>query len=549
MTTAIARPDAAPAAPQASAGGQFAGSGRLLRLALRRDRIRIPVWALVMAVMTTASYSATAGLYPDPQLRRPAAEIFNTAPSLVAMFGRVYDPDSLGSLATIKLTAFYGAAISILMVFQAVRHTRADEDAGRVELLSSTVVGRLAPLAAAMSAIVVFVTAIWLAVTVALAAAGAPVAGAVAFGLAWAVMGLTAGMFTILAAQVLPEARATIAAGVAAVGVSYLMRGIGDMADPGPGLLTWLSPIGWGQQIRPFAGDRFALAAIPVLVSICLGAATMLLRERRDLGSGMLPERTGKPGTDIASPLRLSLRLNRGLLAGWAIGLGTMGFVVGSIADSMGGFFDDPNMMELLEKIGGRKGMIDLFLGVEIGIISVAVSAAGIAVIGHLRREEEAGRTEVVLAGPTSRTGWLAGSVAVAAVGVAVLMALLGLAVGAGAAAALGDPDQMGRMLLAALARVPATWVMVGLAVALYGYAPRLVPLSYALLLGFLILGDFAQLWGLPNWVADLSPFTHSPNLPGAQFEVLPVLALTLVAAALFALGFSGWARRDLRGA
>lgn len=549
MTTAIARPDAAPAAPVATGGGQFAGTARLLRLALRRDRIRIPAWTLVLAGMTTASYSATAGLYPDAAMRRPAAEIFNTAPSLVAMFGRVYDPDSLGSLATIKLTAFYGAAVSILMVFQAVRHTRADEDAGRVELLSSTVVGRLAPLAAAMAAIAVFATAIWVAVAVALIAAGAAVPGAIAFGLAWAVMGLASGMFTILAAQILPEARAAIAAGVAAVGISYLMRGIGDMSDPGPGLLSWLSPIGWGQQIRPFAGDRFVFAGIPVLVSLGLGFAAMYLRGRRDLGSGMLGERRGQPGTTIASPLRLSLRLNRGLLLGWAIGLGAMGFVVGSIADSMGGFFDDPNMMSLLEKIGGRKGMIDLFLGVEIGIISVFASAAGIAVIGHLRREEEAGRTEVVLAGPTSRPGWLAGSVIVAVVGVAALLALLGLAVGAGAATALGDPGQVPRLALAALARVPATWVMVGVAVALYGYLPRLVPLSYALLLGFLVLGDFAQLWGLPSWVSDMSPFQHSPNLPGADFELLPILVLSAVAATLFALGFAGWARRDLRGA
>jgi ABC-2 type transport system permease protein len=130
--------------------------------------------------------------------------------------------------------------------------------------------------------------------------------------------------------------------------------------------------------------------------------------------------------------------------------------------------------------------------------------------------------------------------------GVALLMALLGLAAGAGAAAATGDGGLVGPVVVAALVRVPAAWVVTGIAVALYGLAPRFVALTWVALLGFLIIGDFGSLWGLPDWVAKISPFAHSPNLPGGDLNPGSLVALTLVACLLLAVGVLGWRRRDL---
>jgi ABC-2 type transport system permease protein len=44
----------------------------------------------------------------------------------------------------------------------------------------------------------------------------------------------------------------------------------------------------------------------------------------------------------------------------------------------------------------------------------------------------------------------------------------------------------------------------------------------------------------------ELSPFRHSPLLPLDSGSVWPVLGLTVTAAALAALGYAGWRRRDL---
>jgi ABC-2 type transport system permease protein len=105
-----------------------AGTGTLLRLAIRRDRWLLPAWLLGFAATAGFSASATANLYPDVTSRIQAAQTLNAAPSLIALYGRVYDPTSLGSLSLIKLTAFGAALVAVLMIVVTVRHTRADEE-------------------------------------------------------------------------------------------------------------------------------------------------------------------------------------------------------------------------------------------------------------------------------------------------------------------------------------------------------------------------------------------------------------------------------------
>jgi len=64
-----------------------------------------------------------------------------------------------------------------------------------------------------------------------------------------------------------------------------------------------------------------------------------------------------------------------------------------------------------------------------------------------------------------------------------------------------------------------------------------------------LVVGQLGELLGLPQWVRDLSPFTHLPQVPLDPFALGPVLALTAVAAALFAVAYVGFGRRDVSGA
>ena len=198
----------------------------------------------------------------------------NATASMVAMFGRIYDPASLGALSLIKYTAFMTAILAVLMVILIIRHTRADEESGRLELLGGGRLGRDAALAAALVIGFGASLGVGLLSAAALAAGGLPVAGSLAFGLGWAATGMAFSAVAGVAAQLTASARAATGLSVGVIAVTYGLRAVGDLAEPGPSVLSWLSPIGWNQQIRAFAGDRWWVLALPVaLCAVLIPAA------------------------------------------------------------------------------------------------------------------------------------------------------------------------------------------------------------------------------------------------------------------------------------
>jgi ABC-2 type transport system permease protein len=539
------RPALAPLAGGAG-GSALVGTGQMLRLALRRDRILVPAWVLGIAGMATMSAQATVGLYPDLPQRVQAAEAINGSAALIALYGRIYDPTSLGELSLFKMTAFGAAMVGVLMILLVGRHTRAEEETGRLELVGSTVVGRAAPLAAGM--LLAGITAVAIAVLTAagLAMAGLPPAGSVAFGAAWGATGLLFAAVGGITAQLSVSARAATGLGLVVLAVAYVARAVGDLAESGPGWLSWLSPIGWSQQVRAFSGTRWGMLVLPLLATVMLVAAAFALRRGRDLGAGLLADRPGPAQGRLRSTWGLSLRLQRPAFLAWMSAAVLMGIVLGSVADSVSGFVDTPAMAEFLEKLGGRQGLVDAFLAAELGIIGSLVAAYGITASHWLPAEEEGGRTEIVLATATSRRRWATSHAVLALVGVAVLMVLVGLAVGLGYALSVGEPDQVWRLGLAATARIPAAWVMVGLAVAIWGFWPRLTWLAWVLFVGFLVMGEFGVLWDIPQWLRNLSPFAHSPVVPGPDPQYLAIPVMAGIAVGLVALGIGRFTRRDV---
>jgi ABC-2 type transport system permease protein len=544
--TAVRPAQASPSGGERGGGSVLVGTGQMLRLALRRDRVLVPAWVVGIAGMATFSAQATVGLYPDLPQRVQAAEAVNGSAALIALYGRIYDPTSLGELSLFKMTAFGAAMVGVLMVILVVRHTRAEEETGRLELVGSTVVGRAAPLAAGMLLAAIASAGLAVLTMAGLAMAGLPVAGSIAFGAAWGATGLLFAAVGGIAAQLSVSARAATGLGLIVVAVAYVARAVGDLAEGGPGWLSWLSPIGWSQQVRAFSGTRWGTLVLPLVATLVLVAIAFLLRRGRDLGAGLLADRPGPAEGRISSTWGLSLRLQRPSFLAWTAAALLLGVVLGSVADSVSGFVDTPAMAEFLEKLGGRQGLVDAFLAAELGIIGSLVAAYGITAAHWLDAEEEGGRTEIVLATATSRRRWAMSHAILALLGVSVLTLLVGLAVGLGHALSVGEPDQVWRLGVAATARIPAAWVVVGLAVAIWGFWPRLSWLVWTLFVGFLVMGEFGVLWDLPDWLRNLSPFAHSPVVPGPDPQYLGVPVMLVIAIGLVTLGIGRFARRDV---
>ena len=527
----------------------FVGTGSLVRLALRRDRVLLPVWIAVFVTMATSSASATIGLYPTVADRVKAAESMNGTQSLVALYGRVYDPTSLGALAMWKLAALGGALVAVLSLIVVVRHSRAEEETGRLELLGATVLGRAAPLTAALAVAIGTDLVLGAITALGLIGAGLPAAGSIAFGLSWATTGIAFAAIAAVTAQLTVSARTATGAASALLGLAYLLRAVGDAAGSGSSRwLSWLSPVGWGQQVRAFAGDRWWVLLLPVAFAALTSSGAYLLVGRRDFGAGLLPDRPG-PATaapSLRSPLALAWRLQRSPLFGWTAAFIVMGLVVGNLASSVGKLLNSQQSRDMITKLGGQSGLTDAFLATEMGFVGVFVSVFGVQAALRLRSEETALRAEPVLATGVSRTRWAMSHLTVALGGTAVLLVSAGLGAGLIHSANTHDMGQLGRVLGAALVELPAAWVLTAIVAAAFGLAPRLTVLGWAALAFFLLLGQLGPLFKLKQWAMDLSPFAHVPRLPGNAFSVTPMLWLLGIVAAATAAGLVGFRRRDI---
>ncbi|MFK4090825.1 ABC transporter permease [Kribbella sp. NPDC020789] len=528
----------------------FVGTGTLVRLALRRDRVLIPTWIAVFVVMAAGSAQASIDLYPDIASRVQAARTTNASPALVSLYGRIFDETSLGELSLFKLTAFGAALVGLLASILVVRHTRSEEESGRLELLSAGVLGRYAALAAALLVSAGTVVVLGLLTALSLLSLGLPAAGSFAFGLVWTSAGLSFAGVGALVAQLTEGARTANGFTAIVLGVSYVLRAIGDSAADGKSeWVSWLSPIGWSQQIRAYAGDRYAVVLLPLLFLAALVAGALALIRRRDVGAGLVRPRPGPAvaAASLRSPLALAWRLHRGSLYGWGFAFLLLGLLVGNIASNVDGFVTSDSAREMVQKLGGVQAITDAFLSTEMGMVGLLASAYGIQAALRLRSEETALRAEPLLATGVTRTRWLASHVLMALLGTAALILIAGLGSGLTSGASLGNVGrQVPRMLAAAAVQLPAIWLVTALVVTLFGLAPKLITAAWALYGLFLLLGQFGALFDLPQSLIDLSPYGHTPRLPGGTFTTTPVLALTAIAAALLATGLTTFRRRDI---
>lgn len=528
---------------------RFTGTGELVRLAVRRSRILLITWIVVFVGTAALSAQATVDLYPTLSSRVQASATINQSQALVALYGRIYDPSSIGALSMIKLGGFGAVFVAMLAVVVVVRHTRADEEAGRTELIGATATGRDAPLAAALSVVVLANLVLAVLTGAALAATGLPADGSFAFGLAWAGVGIAFGALAAVVVQLTTSARTATSISATILAAVYVIRAVGDAADEtGPRWLSWLSPIGWGQQFRPYAGNRWWVLLVTAAFTVVVVAGAFLLASHRDIGTGVLPARPGPPegSPSLAGPFGLAWRLQRGALIGWAAGFALVGALLGNLATSVGSFITTPEARDLITKLGGEKVLTDAFLAVELGFAGVIASAFGIQAVMRLRSEETALRAEPVLACAVGRLRWAAAHIVIALGGTVLLMVLVGAAAGLTSGAAAGDLGQTGRLAGAALAQLPAAWVLVAIVVAAFGIIPRWTALGWVALGFFVLLGEIGPLLGLSQWVMDLSPFAHAPRLPGGPVGATSLVAMTIVAMAVGGAGLFGLRHRDI---
>ncbi|GAA3711581.1 exporter of polyketide antibiotics [Nonomuraea antimicrobica] len=517
------------------------GTWALIRLVLRRDRVLLPVWIVISAVLPTSIASATADLYADQAARDAFAAASAGNPAQLAMRGHIYDA-SVGGLTAWTLgssLAMIGGLVSILLV---IRHTRVEEETGRRELLTSGVVGRHAPLAAALAVVLAANLLLGVLSVPALVATGLPTGSSVLFGLS------TAGGGWVFAAVAAVTAQLTSSSGTArgiAIAVGGLFFALRSLADAGGiGWLAWVSPFGWVRLTKPYAGDQWWVLGLIVVFVAALAAAAFALSTRRDLAGGLVSTRPGPATGTLSGAFGLAGQLHRGTLAGFAIGFGLLGALLGVAARGLDAQLDTPQFRELAATVGGADAHIsDVFFTFVMYVLSQLVTGAALVSALRARTEEAAGRAELLLSTPVGRMRWALSHLVYAMAGPVLLLAVLG------AMAGLAYDGDVARVTVATLAYLPAVWIVVGIATLLFGVLPRsAVAVSWTVLGLFLVVDLLAEFKLATGVVLNLSPFVHVPALllGDASSPVPPLLGLTALAAALAAAGLAGLRRRDL---
>ncbi len=522
----------------------LAGTPTLIRFAARRERVRVPVYLFLLVATVASTVAQSESLYATQAERADYARTVEGNPGLIALVGRAYDLMTPGGDTAWQLGGLGAITAGLMSMFILGRHTRGEEQSGRSELVRANVVGRHAAITAGL--VVVVVVNVLLAVLVALSmiAADQPAAGSWALGASLGGAGLFFGAVAAVALQVNQSTGGAYGLVGAVLGGSYLLRAAGDVGD---GTLSWLSPVGWAQSMRPYADERWWPLLLLLAGAALLTVVAFALLERRDDGAGLVAPRPGpaRASRALTNPVGLVLRLLRGSLIGWAIGLFLAGVSVGLVGQDVDSLLgDSAEVDKLYMQTSGS--LVDNYLAVSLSSMALIGTAFAVQAMLRMRSEETAGRAESLLATALARPRWAGGHLAVAVGGSLAILAALGLGAGVADAISSDDAGRVAVLFGSALALAPAVWVLAGAALALIGLVPRAAMAAWGLLGACFLLLYLGPLLSLPDWVMDISPYTHIPLLPAAELDVVPLIVLTVIAAALAAVGVVGLRRRDI---
>jgi ABC-2 type transport system permease protein len=530
------------------------GTITLIGLALRRDRFKLSAGVLGLGALMAGMLAMTAG--QTHQALAEEAKAFAGTPAL-RIFG-LPSGASAGATTLIRgylLLAVLAALMSMLAV---VRHTRQNEETGRAELVAAAAVGRHASLAAAV--LVTVGANIVLAGLLGLAAiaTGQPAAGSFTAGAAVAGIGMVFAGVAAITVQLASTTRAANGLAAAALGVAFALSGVGNILGTvdasGLRLVSawpaWLSPLGWGQQMRPFGGDNWWPLGLSAIAAVFLVGAASVLATRRDVGSGILAERRGHaaatPG--LLSPFGLVWRLQRAALLGWAVGLLGFGLVFGAIIDQITN--SGAATADWYARMGGSDQILDAYRASIIEMAGMAVAIYVVQMLLRMRAEETTGTLEPTLAAAVSRPRWVMSHILNAGLGALALLLVFAVSMALAAGSVLGDvPAQLGALVAAALVQLPGIMVIGGTVVALTALLPRWAsPLSWTLVLVAILVGPLfgAATMQLPQWVQNISPFTHVPKVPAADVTTVPILSLVALSAVLAVAGLVAFRHRNL---
>lgn len=536
----------------------MAGLWTMIRLILRRDRVKLPLWIIGLVLTLVAMIPLLRDVYGDAASLAGVYAGLSSNPAGLFMTGPVDGP-TFSAFMTIETLLWWGLAIAFLNTLLIVRHTRHNEEIGAQELLLSGRAHRSSGLAAALIVAAGVNALIVLGIGVGVQLVGAPwnTSQTWLYALSLGIFGLVWASIATVIAQLVESSRSANGILAGLVGSAFVVRGLGDFLGSTdtaglhqPAWISNLSPFGWMQATRPLTVNEWSPLLISACVVIAMTILGFILLARRDVGAGLMSSRKGKMRASRLrhTSLGLTLYLQKNIFIGWLVGVlvmvGTIGALVPQMSDVYGG---SESMRQIIESIGGTGALIPSFLSAMMAIICLMVFAYVIHGLGKLRSEESSGYLESLLATRLSRRKWFGLHAAVVLAGGLIMLVLTGLILALCVNGLSNFSVDTRQYLLAGLSYAPVMLAFAGLYLLLFGLAPRIAAGVTWFYFGFvafaLWLGPIVQ---LNQSIMNLSIMEHVAAAPAESIVFMPLAIILAIATGLIAIGLITFRSRNI---
>ncbi len=523
----------------------FAKLGIYLRFIFRRERIMSSIWIVCIAGFV----ALIASLYPS--LLKTEEETLQMATTMssngmVAMMGNVYGMENLtqASVMAQECLIWFLITIAIMNIFLVNRHTRVDEELGRLEMFRALPVGRLTgSLATIKFAILVdlIISVLSSVLLLVVDIGGTTITGAFVYGFSIGAVGFVFAALTLLLSQLFSTAHGVSGMSFTLLGLFYVFRALGDVNK---NVLSVISPLGLGLKIEAFYTNAIYPLIVLAVEGFIISIIALVIGAVRDHGAGVIPAKKGKGNASrfLCSPLGLAWRLSKGTMIGWGAGLFLLGASYGSVCSSINDFVEGNEMMQNVIGASGTNTLLDSYVAMIFIIMSMIASVPIVQTAMKIHSEEKRGRMEQIFGRSVPRLK-MYGSFIIIAVLESIVMEIL-LAMGLGIAS-FGELD-IPMLLKAGICYLPALWFMAGVAILLVGVLPKLTSLIWALFGYAFIVMYIGRIMNLPEWMGKTTPFGNIPQMPIQEFDVVPLVILTLLAVLLASIGLWKYKSRDI---
>jgi ABC-2 type transport system permease protein len=514
------------------------------------SRVRNTSFALLFLFVGVVNPVGYRKSYPTVADRLAFARSFGANKAVELFYGAPHDLLTVGGYTAWRVGGSAAILAAVWGLLAAIRALRAEEDSGRQELVLSGIVSRRAAYVAALAAVAAGAVLLWLALFVGLVA-GKLEAGGSAY-LALAVVSNVAVFAGVgaLASQVAATRRVALELAAAVLALAYALRVVADTSSSF-GWARWLTPLGWSEELRPFADPRPAVLVLPVATTAALLLVSGAIALRRDVGSGLIQGRDrAEPRTYLlSSPTAFALRSELGTLAAWIGGTAVFALLIGLLSTSFTNENIPESLREQVEKLGGASITTPAgALGFYFLLFVLAISLFACSQVAAMRRDEAEQELETLFALPVDRRRWLAGRLLLAVGGAAAVAFTAAIVAWIGSATQDAGVPFL-RMLEAGANCLPTAVLFLGLGALAFGLVPRASgALAYGLVAAAFVWDLFGGLIGTPGWLLGLSPFDHVGLVPAEPFGATSAVVMLALGIAAAAAGVASFARRDLIG-